>query len=305
MCDIEQEGKKGQKSERWCFTSYDLGFTVTSINNPCVYLIYQGEVCPKTGRNHIQGYLRFSRVQRWEQVMEWFSVYTRKKVWTIISEGSEEQNRIYCTKSTKDGKPMEVWKEPVELGDYQPTKGKRGGRSDLLEVTAAVTAGATRHEIAQLYPVQFVKYYKGLDELRRELKSAPPPVRSVDVQVLWGETATGKSHRVRTKYPDSLIVTPGPYPFDMYYDHDVIVFEEFDWTKWSVHEMNSYLDKWKCPLHTRYVDRYAVWTKVFILANSNPLDWYANEQYSLIEAFRRRLTHKTEVISQTQEIQLL
>lgn len=302
---MEPQEDKEAKGPRWVWTSYDIGM-LPVLSAPAVYIIYQGEVCPDTGRQHMQGYVRFSKVQRWVQVGEWFSQYSRKPVWHKLAKGTEEQNKSYCTKTVKDGKPMEVWLPTVEYGEYKSDAGKQGKRTDLLSTCEAIAGGATPRDIAEQFPTTFVKYHAGLEKFRETLKPPPEPFRDLDVQVLWGDTATGKSHRVRTKYPDAYIVVPGRYPFDQYSDETVVVFEEFDWTQWNITDMNRYLDKWKCPLQCRYNNKYAKWTKVFILANTHPGDWYGNVPHRAIqEAFNRRLTITTLVVDQAQEIQLL
>ena len=82
----------------------------------------------------------------------------------------------------------------------------------------------------------------------------------------------------------------GRDPFSSYSGQDVVVFEEFDAEKWSVPLLNELLDKWRLELDSRYFNKPAAWTKVYILANTDPVTWFNLHQNRMqVEALRRRL----------------
>lgn len=286
-------------STRWCFT----------INNPpdgympsfdaerVAYMIFQKERGDETGTLHIQGYIRFFTRTRLTSVQHYLDC---GKPHCEVARGTEQQaGPDYCAKSATRVEG------PWEFGYIDPEAGTKGRRCDLASACEIIKEGGTDHEVAEMCPTTFVKYHKGLGEYRRAIRDPPAVSRTVDVQVLWGTTGTGKSHRVRTQYPDAYVVVPGKGPFDQYDDQDVVIFEEFCWTDWTVTDMNRYLDKWKCPLACRYTNKFASWTKVFILSNTNPFDWYGNIPAALQDAFQRRLTHIDQVYSISQEIKLI
>lgn len=163
--------------------------------------------------------------------------------------------------------------------------------------------GKTVQEIAVLHPNQFIKFHAGIKELVHLVAPLPPLRRTVTVTVLWGSTGTGKTYRTTEKYPDSYMVEPGRDPWGGYRGQEVIVFDEFDPTKWSIQEMNRYLDIYRLQLNCRYQNKYAFWGKVYILSNSPPERWYYAFDNELQAAFLRRITRVIEVRSMTTTIE--
>jgi len=141
----------------------------------------------------------------------------------------------------------------------------------------------------------FVQYHNGLEKLARYVAAPPPLERNVRCVVLWGNTGTGKSHRVRTSYPDIFSIRAGRGPFDQYNGQSTVLFDEFDFHLWPITDMNMYLDKWPCELNCRFYNKQAAWTCIYICANSPPDDWYPAENYRIRDAFLRRLTIIYEV----------
>lgn len=306
MYEIEHESPS-TRSDRWCFTSYDCSL-LPELTAPAVYMVYQGEVCPTTGRNHIQGYVRFSKRQRWEQVCEYFSQYSRKKVWCQASKGSEEQNRVYCTKATKDNKPMEVWLSPREYGEYDPEKGVQRRRTDLVEIKARIKTGATYKDLCESDTALAVYHPHGVEKLIATIGPKPPKERDVQVLVMWGDGDLGKSHRVwnslsaEEDWTNIYKVRAGRGPFDMYDKQTTIFFEEFDWHKWCIHDMKEYLDKWPCQIDCRFANKYAWWTRVIITSNEDPATWYPIEFPANRAALFRRMPKIVHITSRDQEI---
>lgn len=158
-------------------------------------------------------------------------------------------------------------------------------------------------DIAQSHPECFIKYHVGIKELVRLSAPVPPLRRQVTVTVIWGKTGTGKTWRVTGKYPEAYMVEPGRDPWGSYNGEEVIVFDEFDPTKWSIQEMNRYLDIYRLQLNCRYMNKYAHWTRVYILSNSSPERWYYAFDPELQAAFLRRIQRVVEVSDINQEIQ--
>lgn len=66
--------------------------------------------------------------------------------------------------------------------------------------------------------------------------------------------------------------------------------------------MNKYLDKWRYQLDARYHDKYAHWTRVIIISNTNPWDWWPLAPVPLREAIFRRFQNVIEVLNREQII---
>lgn len=258
------------------------------------YLVWEVETAPTTGRRHIQGYVRM-RERRTIAIMK--IILNDNTLHLETAKGSEYQNRLYCTK--EEG-------ERGEEGDYDPEQGGRQGRrTDIEQVTAAIKEGMPLAEVATTFSEAWIKYHSGLTSLALLTGPSPPTRRSVTTTVLWGSSGVGKSHRVRTTYPEAFIATPGRDPFGSYLRQEVLVFEEFEPDSWPIRKMNLLLDVWSCELDSRYHNKKAWWNKVFILSNSPSSTWYPLEAPELKAAFARRLTYEIEIKDRNQEILLV
>lgn len=278
---------------RWVFTVNNPGAWRPVFHQEMAYLVWERETAPTTGTEHIQGYLRLARRLRFNQVM----ALLHQTAHIEPARGSEEQNREYCSKDRQGND----W---GEHGDFQP-KQRQGRRTDLEQVVRAVTEGLPLPEIAAAHPTEWVKYHAGLLSLRRYLTMNAPISRTVTTMILWGPTGVGKTHRVRTAYPNAFVVRPGRDPFGTYSTQTELIFEEFEPEKWTLQQMNCYLDKWATELDCRYFSKQAMWTRVFILSNLNPASWYTQYPEELQAAFRRRITYTVEIKDRNQELLLL
>lgn len=296
-------------SDRWAFTVYLTEPNVEAAAwapdwepewKPAemAYLVYQYERCPSTGRIHVQGYVRFHSRKRMNTVK---NVFGRQDMHLSTARDSEEINRNYCTK--EESRVL----AGNEHGDYQPEAGKQGKRSDLARYCDRIRAGEAVRAIArdEDMAATFVRYNQGLTAFATAMQPDVPVARDVRVTVLWGPTGVGKTHRVMTQFPTAYRVTPCLHPWDGYERQETVVFDEFDYSKWTIQQMNGFLDKWPCELPARYRNRSAAWTRAIICSNSPPESWWPEERSQpLIDAFRRRLTFVVQVENQEQVIEL-
>jgi len=264
------------KSARWCFTVNNPGeWRPTYADATMSYLVWEIEH-GANGTEHVQGYVRFKT----RKMLETAKALISDRAHMEVAKGNEQQNRDYCT---KEG----VF---TEMGTFDSDAGKQGRRVDLLDVAKKIKDGIPLRQIAIENSETFIQNHAGIEKMAKLLKPKAPQTRDVSVTVLWGPTATGKTHRIRTSYPEVYSVRPGKNPFDDYDDEDAILFDEFNWRDWPVYDMNMFLDKWPCRLNCRYSNKEAFWTKVFICANSEPTSWYPDQSLEIYNAFQRRLT---------------
>lgn len=287
------------RSARWCFThnNADCGWRPQWDPNTMSYIVWEVETAPTTGRKHIQGYVRMKE-RRTISVLK--LMMRCSELHLEIAKGSEQQNREYCTKDRAKGAEYD------EQGEFLPEQGGRQGkRTDLSEVTEAIKQGMPLATLADKYPNQWVKYHAGLKSLALLIGPTPPTRRPVSTMILWGPSGVGKSHRIRTAYPEAFIVLPGRDPFGNYANQTTIVFEEFNPQEWPIRKMNVLLDVWSCDLDSRYNNKKPFWDKVFILSNSPSTTFYSMETPELQAAFQRRIKYEIEIKSKEQELLLL
>jgi len=80
--------------------------------------------------------------------------------------GTRDQARAYC------GKTDSQIAGPYEHGDFGITQ---GNRTDLDEVSAAITAGAKESDIARDFPTQYIKFARGIKALLAMQHTDPAP----------------------------------------------------------------------------------------------------------------------------------
>ena len=118
--------------------------------------------------------------------------------------------------------------------------------------------------------------------------------RKLEVTYIYGTTDKGKTRYVMEKYGYTNVyrITKHDHTaFDGYKGQDVIIFEEFR-SSFKIEDMLNYLDGYPLMLPSRYNDKEAAYTKVFITTN-----WALSEQYKNIQtshpstwqAFLRRI----------------
>lgn len=282
---------RSPERERWLFT----------VNNPqnwrpewnadvMAFMCFQMEVAPQTGTPHVQGYVRFKT----RRSLETAKAFLHPTAHLEIAYGTERQNWEYCSK--------EGGSETTMYGQYDPDQGKQGRRTDLTQIAEACRQRVPIRDIAAEWPGDYIRYHAGIDRLHQVLAPPIPAERPVHVVILWGPTATGKTHRVRTTYPGLYSIRAGRGPFDGYNDEATVLFDEFRFENWPIDDMNMYCDKWPAVLNCRYRDKHAAWTNVFICSNSDPDGWYPNVGADLRAAFFRRVHAIYEVTSQNDHI---
>ena len=281
-----------ERGNRWLFTlnnyspqdlDYDTWLYLPQ--NDIAYLVVGREVAPSTGTPHLQGYIRFHHRKRLTQVV----ALIPRAHWTVAN-GSEEQNRTYCSKGAG----------VVERGVYDPRAGVQGRRSDLEDVAALATNGSTALQIAEAHPSDYIRYHSGIDRLinlHRFRNQAS--MRQVSVTVLYGPTRIGKTYFVYTQIaptlPRGLYKTPSPTargnysPFDLYNGEEGLFLDEFDYHHWPITMMNQILEGYPQQLQCRYNNKFALWTTVVVCTNIHPDTWYLAEDLAVITAFRARL----------------
>jgi len=271
----------------WSVTIHEEGDWRPRYDPTCMaYLCYQVEICPSTGRRHIQAYVRLRSPKTMVATKVLFSADAHLE----MALGSEEQNKIYCSKADTRA-PDSTF---VEFGTYDGTKGKKGKRSDIEAVTAAIKDGQSVSEVAEKFPEQFLKYHAGIQALTSQLQTRAQVLeREIHTTILWGPTATGKSHRIRHKISMNAlyVLSPGRDPWGMYQGQNSLLFEEFNPMSWDLMLMNTTLDKWPLQLDARYSNKVAKWTEVYICSNSDPLGWYSLDSRTMEkDAFLRRVS---------------
>jgi len=187
----------------WLFTSFNVhNAPEVMLKNQFVYLVYQLEKAPDTGRYHYQGYVAF---------------HCKKKLATLKNtapewhwdarRGTHMDAKAYCT---KDASRIEG---PFEYGTDAEIPTKKGDRSDLKRLADALQEDPDT-DLTEDFGAELIKFPGGINAYKNELKNKknklelaenfslfkPTPWQSValkklekqnDRQILWVVDETG------------------------------------------------------------------------------------------------------------------
>lgn len=287
------------QSKRYCFTLWLHNQDIIDEENiqstfdglieyGVTFIIGQLELCPGTGRRHIQSYIEFKRAQRGTRIANVLGV-PADSVHFQIANGSCDQNIAYCTKEASR------LAGPYRMGE--PSMGQ-GSRTDLLRATQVLREHGIKR-VAEEHPTVFVKYHKGLSALQEALQ--PKPVyKQRQVRVFWGPTGTGKTRRAYQEQPDLYRVpapTKGSYWFDGYSQESTVLIDDYGGTDgtYPITFMLQLLDGY--PMKVPVKGGFVTWNPdiVYITSNIDPTIWYAGAPQAHIDALFRRFTLVEEI----------
>jgi len=238
----------------------------------CTYLVYGNETS-ESGTPHLQGYFNLKQRNRVTGLKKLIGKHPA----LFAAKGTSQEASDYCKKEN----------DFVEFG-ILPTPGQR---TDLNTAIADIKDGATMADVAENHSAIFVKYGRGLRDLRLTLEV---PYNHPSTRGLWiyGPPGTGKSHAARHIHPNAYLKSQSKW-FDGYNGQEAMILDDLD-TNVLGHYLKIWSDKYACTgetkggtIHLRH--------KIFIVtSNYHPSDlWTDNPQ--MLSAIERRFTivHKT------------
>lgn len=292
------------RGQAFCFTLHDpewtdegyplfadlVGEHLTPGKHEISAIIFQCEVTPTTGREHLQGYFE-TKNQTSFPTLHRFNCFNGLDPWITKANGTCTENIRYCSKvESRAPAPHDFH---FKYGDF--VHFGQGRRTDIIAVKRAIDSGVNEVEVWRDEKTfePMLKYHKGFDRYR--LLVAPPNNVARNVVVYWGPTGTGKSHTAKTRFPNAYRV-PHPKGSGTYWDGytgqtDIIV-EEMNGSRFS---HNFLLDMCgdtpvQVPIHggsVPFLGRNIVFT-----ADSHPGHWYRKlyaEHPQLWPMFERRI----------------
>ncbi|MDO4279638.1 MAG: replication protein [Lachnoclostridium edouardi] len=199
-----------------------------------------------------------------------------------MAKGSAEQNMEYVSKTGKwknDKKAETSVPGTFEEFGEMPIE-RQGRRNDLDDLYAMIKDGYSDYDILEVMPESLLNLEK-LDKVRQVLHQEryKNEFRNLEVVYLYGDTGVGKTRGIMEKYGYANVfrVTDYAHPFDNYRGQDVIVFEEFR-SGFLMADMLNYLDGYPLELPCRYNNKFACYTKVYIITNVPLTQQYVNTQ---------------------------
>lgn len=174
---------------------------------------------------HVQLYIQYEKESRGDRIERLIGL--RKHQYHGVEQrfGSSDDMRDYCSK--EDGRLL----GPYEGGEFESVC--KGARLDLRRVARGVREGADLRSIAERYPVEFIKFHKGIERLK-QVVDAPSATRFEprEVVILTGPPGCGKTRWVVENYGASLWWAPANFSkeanwFDGYEGEETALFDDF------------------------------------------------------------------------------
>lgn len=193
-----------------------------------------------------------------------------------------------------------------------------GHRSDLDIIYAEIAQGTPIYDIMSRFPRQFMRNHAAISKVlsrykwpytfRCELKPAlmydlylycpqlcamydkPRPYGKCTVEIWWGVTGSGKSHKAFHEYPEAYRKSiPGKW-WEGYRGESVVVFEEFNPNEdkeLRLPELLKILDKYPYQVEIKGASMQLKANHFIFTTNIDPRTWY--EGHPQVPAFCRRV----------------
>lgn len=249
------------KTRLWAFTNFDLNFNYDDFisNTTAEYVFIGQEICPKTKRQHHQGFVYFSGARgSCKQVAKQLG-----KCHVEPCKGNIDQNIDYCS---KDGNYIEYGVKPAQ-----------GHRTDLCAIKDDILEQKlTVNQIIVNNPVIYHQYGRTLNKLEEiALRSK---YRTWMTEGIWyyGPTGVGKSHMAFKDYsPDTHYIYPNDNGWwDGYTGQETVIINEFRGGICFA-ELLDLMDKW--PKHVKRRNREPLpflAKKIIITSSLHPKEVY-------------------------------
>lgn len=288
------------QSRKWQVTinnPIERGFAHDSIKSilqkfkGCVYWCMSDEIGKETGTYHTHIFICCSGAVRFSTMKKRFPGAHLE-----VCKGTASENRDYVFKL---GKYVGTLKEETRQDGTQEEFGelpieRQGQRNDITDLYDMIKDGYSDYSILEMNP----QYMMALDKIERVRQVVIEEQfskvwRNLHVTYIYGDTGAGKTRYVMDKYGYDKVyrITDYEHPFDGYRGQDIIVFEEFR-SSLRITEMLNLLDGYPCELRCRYSNKFACFTKVYIISNIELKEQYTDlqkDQPRTWEAFLRRI----------------
>ncbi|AXH77905.1 MAG: helicase [Violenivirus raptis] len=257
----------------YCFTDYILDEDFLK-QLPYKYLCYGREVCPTSGRKHLQVYIYFKHAKSFESVQK--LIYPRN---FRECSGSALQNKIYCS---KEGDFFEFGECP-----------KQGARNDIKNIRESIQQGnytmrdivssATSFQSIRIAEVN-MKYFE--------------PRRDWLPEVYWfyGASGTGKTRQAYEMCEDPYVCMATNKWWEGYDGHEDVIIDDYrrDFSTFSI--LLKLLDRYEFRVECKGGSRQLRAKRIIITSPRHPVDTWEGRTGEEIKQLTRRIKEIKEFV---------
>lgn len=277
------------------YTSEDVDALHVFANEKCTYLVYGEEAGSLNNTPHLQIYFELKDAMTYSALnKKLFRAHYEKR------RALPKQAAGYCMKGEMDASPTGDYSYYFDnphdtwIGEQFGEISSQGKRSDLDGPAELIAEGGSLEEVAEQYPVQFIKYNQGLLRLRQTLLKPRKLDAMPEVIVLHGPTGTGKTRDAYLKYwpdvPHYLWKPSNGNWWDGYDGQDKVIIDEFrGQMPWS--DILGLLDRNEFRAQVKGAFVNVVASKFVITSPFPPSHWYRDDsRYDRFAQLERRIT---------------
>lgn len=252
------------------------------------YCVFGKEICPKTKKEHLQGYTEFIKKTRVTAVRKLFLI-KEQAFHMEARKGTPLEAAEYCKKD----------KNFKEYGVITGPGQGQGKRSDLTSAMGMVKSGMPMLEIAETIPGTWSRNHKALS-LYKQLLVNKRDKHTICV-VLYGASNAGKTNMIKDLYPDACWITKGVSGvwYDNYNQEEVVVYDEFKgWMPFTM--FKRIVDA--SPLNMDAKGSHRVFNSkiVIFLSNKPPQEWWDLPDEVDKQALEKRLHFVFQAVPRTE-----
>ncbi len=280
------------RNRHWCFTDFNVDTLHKDwLSNICSaesktnvrYMCYGDEIANETGKRHLQGFISFENAISGKSVK-------RNLLSNILHIEIARNVQASITYCKKEGNFVEYGTAPEQ----------QGKRSDLQSIKEWID---NDKDFSDLYNEHFgtmIRYSKGIEKYFNLKGKKRDWITTVNV--LWGESGTGKTRRV---YEDTkamgysmtsndIYLYPGGGWFDGYNGQKIVLFDDF-YGDLKASLLLKVLDRYPLLLPVKGAHVNFAPEIIYITSNVHPKDWYPNIPDEVRTAIMRRISTITHM----------
>lgn len=264
------------KTRNYCFTYYKTDFFEAPFNigTKVKYLIMGLEVCPKTKKKHIQGFVIFNNAVANAKKLLIEEFHFDNTLHIEVCKGSPIQNFEYCSKENNF----------KEFGIRPKQQGKR---SDITNIKECINNGGGMRDICEISTsYQSMK----CGELLLKYCETPREINKINVFWYYGKSGCGKTKKVYDTF-GTKVFRPTTYKWWEGYDaHEIVLIDDWrpEWCSYS--KLLNLTDIYPFRVQTKGGSRQVKFHTIIFTCDKHFSDYYPDMDTTELEQLKRRIT---------------